>query len=700
MKKLLLIICLLLIALNVYALNLSRVKTWSAAEVLTAAALNAEFDNIVGHSLTGADVDLTTGTPIGSTTASTGAFTTLSASSTLNVIGATTLGTATSAAGNLSLHDAGTLTIYEDGDNFNVTLACNSGEAVATLTGGLDVSGVITSTDVHINKIGTNTLYVGAGGEYTTITLAEAAAVAGDTILVAEGTYTETVTYSVDNLTIKAIGSKENTTITQAAAIPVNFSTKEGCVLEGFTVSVTAADGAADVCINNANDSATTYNYINNCIISWASSVAIPAQQIITNGGGHLMIRACEITLTSTYAGTDNNGCYGIYCYPGNIVRMYDSKYTMVNSGTGSGQQVHAFLMYATSTLYLFNNIISISSDMITNSTVTCVQQASAPSTVYAYGNEITVIATDTAIATAFDLIRLGYITGNVITCTTGDSDGKWLNAGTTVYATGNIVTGDCGYTAASTPYIMGNSINGDLINGGGAKLANATEAGAMFWDGIVIGTDNDNNILDDATHGSGVGTLYLGNATVDATFTGFHYYKLGDTDLQMGELVKLKNGKLYRSTTSQDPEVIGLYCGLSNWKDSLGNEVVVPKEVDKEYEEWDEIEKKYKTKIKKGKEQGEPVNLITNLPITDLDFSRSVAVVGDSRHENTNNPLLGAWVTVNAGVIKNGDYLCSSNKASYLEKQLDDVMHSYTVGQAREDINADTQTGYIYLLQ
>ena len=72
----------------------------------------------------------------------------LSVTGAVNIIGATTLGTATSAAGNLSLYDAGTLTLYEDGDNFNVTLACNSGEAVGTLTGGLDITGLLTVTNM------------------------------------------------------------------------------------------------------------------------------------------------------------------------------------------------------------------------------------------------------------------------------------------------------------------------------------------------------------------------------------------------------------------------------------------------------------------------------------------------------------------------------------------------------------------------
>ena len=85
-----------------FALNLSRVKTWSAQEVLTAADLNGEFNNILNHSLTNNDIDaaaaiagsklnlLITGGAIGTTTASAGAFTTLTASSTFEATGAAT----------------------------------------------------------------------------------------------------------------------------------------------------------------------------------------------------------------------------------------------------------------------------------------------------------------------------------------------------------------------------------------------------------------------------------------------------------------------------------------------------------------------------------------------------------------------------------------------------------------------------------
>ncbi len=83
---------------------------------------------------------------------------------TTNIIGATTLGTAATVAGNLSLFDAGTLTIYEDGDNFNITLVCNSGEAVGLLTGGLDISAALGVTGIVVLGDGGDNFSVASDG--------------------------------------------------------------------------------------------------------------------------------------------------------------------------------------------------------------------------------------------------------------------------------------------------------------------------------------------------------------------------------------------------------------------------------------------------------------------------------------------------------------------------------------------------------
>lgn len=92
-NKFLITVLLLAITSNAYALNLSRVKTWAASEILTAADLNGEFNNILNHSLTNNDIDAAAGivgsklnlsSPgiIGATTPAAATYTTLTINST------------------------------------------------------------------------------------------------------------------------------------------------------------------------------------------------------------------------------------------------------------------------------------------------------------------------------------------------------------------------------------------------------------------------------------------------------------------------------------------------------------------------------------------------------------------------------------------------------------------------------------------
>ena len=65
------------------------------------------------------------------------------------------------------------------------------------------------------------------------------------------------------------------------------------------------------------------------------------------------------------------------------------------------------------------------------------------------------------------------------------------------------------------------------------------TVARGDFSAGVRLGTAQDANHFDDASHGSASTTMYIGNKSINTTFTGCHYYQLGDLDLQVGELVK-----------------------------------------------------------------------------------------------------------------------------------------------------------------
>ena len=144
----------LLFAMNVYALNLSRVKTWGN-EVLTATDLNAEFDNIINHAIVNADVsataaivgsklDLSIPGAIGGTTPGAGTFTTLTSN------GNTTIG---DAAADTEHHNANTIT-YEGAtaDDFETTITITDPTADRTITIP-NASGVLLPTGAVFNMI-------------------------------------------------------------------------------------------------------------------------------------------------------------------------------------------------------------------------------------------------------------------------------------------------------------------------------------------------------------------------------------------------------------------------------------------------------------------------------------------------------------------------------------------------------------------
>lgn len=130
-------VIILLLTNNVFALNLSRVKTWNTNNILTASDLNAEFNNILNHSISNSDVasnaaivasklDQSVAGAIGATTPNTGAFTTLSST------GATTLG---DAAGDTVHFNANTITLEgATADDYETTIAVTDPTADRTIT--------------------------------------------------------------------------------------------------------------------------------------------------------------------------------------------------------------------------------------------------------------------------------------------------------------------------------------------------------------------------------------------------------------------------------------------------------------------------------------------------------------------------------------------------------------------------------------
>jgi len=193
----------------VYALNLSRVKEWSA-EVLTHTDLNAEFDNILDHAIANADIsasaaivaskiDFTTASAIGSTTPSTGAFTTLSST------GATTIGNAVTDTLQINSN-----LIYLEGhalDAHEVTVSTGTLTADTTLT--------------IPNITGTVVTSAGSGGN---IDIGAYSLTAQQLVVdIADGTTPMTVTSTtkVSNLNADLLDGYNSSTTSAATTVPI-----------------------------------------------------------------------------------------------------------------------------------------------------------------------------------------------------------------------------------------------------------------------------------------------------------------------------------------------------------------------------------------------------------------------------------------------------------------------------------------------
>jgi len=299
------------------------------------------------------------------------------------------------------------------------------------LKGTLDIKG-----DLRPKSVAGTVRYVGANCAYTTIQSAITASSAGDTILVAPGTYTEAITYSVDNLTIKAIGSYVDTIITQAAATTVDFSTMSNCVLEGFTVSVTAADGDADYTLYGNNDGTTsdTANIIKSCKLVHTSTADISQNICAEILDGYWEFRDCKIVVSNTNA--SGGQCFFMESYSGTPdgIKVYNCDFDIDNSETGSALGDFCFQI-KTGTLDIWNSKIDIQSANTSTSENAAILNYST-GTINIYNSSVRVVSSGSA--STYGIAWLGAAASicnsynNSINSDNSDGDEKWINIGAT----------------------------------------------------------------------------------------------------------------------------------------------------------------------------------------------------------------------------------------------------------------------------
>jgi len=136
-----------------------------------------------------------------------------------------------------------------------------------------------------------------------TIQAGVTAAVAGDTIIVYPGTYTETVTHAASNVTLRAEGKPTNVIITQADANVIDFATYTGIQYKYFGISCTAATTAI-----NTVEGSTGGCTFKECQLEMtcATDIAAAIQPSVGSitGAGALKVTIGKVT----YAHTGNGG--------------------------------------------------------------------------------------------------------------------------------------------------------------------------------------------------------------------------------------------------------------------------------------------------------------------------------------------------------------------------------------------------------
>ena len=349
--------------------------------------------------------------------------------------------------------------------------------------------------------------YVGANCQYTTIDSAINASSAGDTILVAPGTYTEAITYDVDNLSIIGIGGKENTTITQAAATVVDFSTMEGCLLGGFTVSLTAADGATDYTITGANDTSnSTKNIIRSCDITSATAIAVDLANVyLTDGDWEFWY--CKIQTTRT---TDTGAYYvrSIEITAVDNLKLYHCDIISDNSTTGTGNGASYGIIANSAdanTTEIRDSFIDVSSDATTTGGSFGIYVNGAIHNFKIYNTHFDVDCSSTGLAIGIYIlgnISVIWTYNNIFDVNNSDADQNWVKVGA-----------GCALNSYGD-----HIIDGSLSNAGTANIYGTLPAGDAGYMAVSSATTG------------GAGSAGAGNQYIELRINGTTYKALYDT--------------------------------------------------------------------------------------------------------------------------------------------------------------------------
>jgi hypothetical protein len=195
--------------------------------------------------------------------------------------------------------------------------------------------------------------------------------------------------------------------------------------------------------------------------------------------------------------------------------------------------------------------------------------------------------------------------------------------------------------------------------------------------------------------------TTLNGVKTTAGLFTEGHPYYSNDANITVGDCCVLENGQIVRSSSPMQKNVGGIawYSVLDDLQNpgSSGDDA------------WPLTLNDGTVSRVAEDALGVQCNMAEEsggewVPTAKFQTLWKLAAVGDSRQSNYGTTALTGFKVCNeGGDISVGDLLCTSTTPGFLMKQSDDIMRSYTVGKAMEDVTFDSGGqatgiyGYVY---
>ena len=395
---------------------------------------------------------------------------------------------------------------------------------------------------------GATTVVAASGGDYTDLSDAVDDASAGDTILVYPGIYTDTITVAVNNLSIIALGSPFNTTLTQIDANLIDFGATTGGRIINFNLNLSAPTTAIA-----AVQGSTGSFQVRMCksTVTCAQNLSQADQPMIgqVTGSGTLAFNLGQVIYSHT--GTTATGLkIPFKAASGGAVKLYDLKNIDIN---GSGSAIATAVGISTGTGYIHASgcIIDVDDDTATF-TVGMGYLTSGSSILNEFlGNIVHVHAADNnayGIYTS-DATVISNLNHIHIECSGAGNAYSFVETGTgEINSTGDAITAASGYSG---------NVNMVSSEANGGLTVSETLRAAM--NSSITKTDNYTVTTAD------LGKTLVMNSASDKTFTLLSVD--GDDIGARLRFVKLGAGKL--TIDAADSDTIGdsgagdtVYCG------------------------------------------------------------------------------------------------------------------------------------------